>query len=131
MSEFETGPEGSAEEQLIDTDMLDTLADFVRRYVVLTPAQATVIALWIVHTHAIEGADCTPYLAITSAEKRSGKTRLLEVLQQLVARSWFTGRATAAVLARKVDAESPTLLLDESDAAFKGDTGAPGAPLSG
>jgi hypothetical protein len=51
MSEFETGPEGSAEEQLIDTDMLDTLADFVRRYVVLTPAQATVIALWIVHTH--------------------------------------------------------------------------------
>jgi hypothetical protein len=31
----------------------------------------------------------------------------------------LTGRVTAAVLARKVDAERPTLLLDESDAAFK------------
>ena len=60
-------------------------------------------------------------LAISSAEKRSGKTRLLEVLELLVARPWFTGRVTAAVLARKVDAERPTLLLDESDAAFKGE----------
>jgi hypothetical protein len=39
----------------------------------------------------------------------------------LVARPWLTGRVTAAVLARKVDAARPTLLLDESDAAFKGE----------
>ena len=66
-------------------------------------------------------AETTPYLSISSAEKESGKTRLLEVLDTVVVRAWFTGRVTAAVLVRKVDAERPTLLLDESDAAFKGE----------
>ena len=79
------------------------------------------MALWIVHTHTFEAAAQTPYIAISSAKKRSGKTRLLEVLELVVARPWLTGRVTAAVLARKVDAEGPTLLLDESDAAFKGE----------
>ena len=102
-------------------EVLDELAGFVRRFVVMSPAQADAVALWIVHTHVFGAAAQTPYLAISSAEKRSGKTRLLEVLELLVARPWLTGRVTAAVLARKVDAEAPTLLLDESDAAFKGE----------
>jgi hypothetical protein len=102
-------------------EVLDELAGFVRRFVVMSPAQADAVALWIVHTHVFGAAAQTPYLAISSAEKRSGKTRLLEVLELLVARPWLTGRVTAAVLARKVDAERPTLLLDESDAAFKGE----------
>lgn len=108
----------------LDDDVAALLADltaYVCRYVILTPAQAAVVALWIVHTHAVDAAEATAYLAVTSAEKRSGKTRLLEVLALVVARPWFTGRVTAAVLARKVDAEQPTLRLDESDAAFKGD----------
>ena len=62
----------------------------------------------------------TPYLAITSAVKQSGKTRLLEVLELLVDKPWLTGRVTAACLVRKVDHVRPTLLLDESDAAFSG-----------
>jgi hypothetical protein len=102
-------------------DLLSALAAFVRRYVVLSDAQLTAVALWVVHTHAFDAADATPYLSITSAEKESGKTRLLEVLELVVARAWLTGRVTAAVLARKVDAEQPTLLLDESDAAFNGE----------
>ncbi len=79
------------------------------------------IALWIIHTHLINAFDVTPYLNINSAEKQSGKTRLLEVLKVTVANPWLTGRASAAVLVRKVDAERPTLLLDESDAAFNGE----------
>jgi hypothetical protein len=102
-------------------EVLDELAGFVRRFVVMSEAQADAVALWVVHTHLFTAAAQTPYIAISSAEKRSGKTRLLEVLELLVARPWLTGRVTAAVLARKVDAEGPTLLLDESDAAFKGE----------
>lgn len=94
---------------------------FLRWYVVLTEHQAIVLALWVGHTHTIAAAECTPYLQVTSATKRSGKTRLLEVLEPLVYRPWFTGRTSAAVLVRKVDAERPTLLLDESDAAFSGE----------
>ena len=64
-------------------------------------------------------ADATPYLNVTSAVKQCGKTRLLEVLEPIVPSPWLTGRVSAAVLTRKVDGETPTLLLDESDAAFK------------
>jgi DNA primase len=99
--------------------LLEETVKFIRRFIALTPAQADVIALWVAHTHAFGAADTTPYLAITSAEKQSGKTRLLEVLDLVVAKPWFTSRVSPAVLARKVANEQPTLLLDESDAAFK------------
>ncbi len=101
--------------------ILGRVVDHVRRYVVLTNDQLIAIALWIAHTHALGAAEATPYLNISSAEKESGKTLLLEVMRALVARPWLTGRVSAAVLARKVDDISPTLLLDESDAAFNGD----------
>jgi hypothetical protein len=100
--------------------LLDEASAFIRRYVVLTPEQCDACSLWTVHTHAFEAADFTPYQYVTSPEKRSGKTRLLEVLELLVYRPWMTGRVTPAVLVRKVDRDRPTLLLDESDAAFKG-----------
>jgi hypothetical protein len=58
---------------------------------------------------------------VKSATRESGKTRVLEILQWLVAKPWFTARVSAAVMIRKIDAEMPTLLLDESDAAFSGD----------
>jgi hypothetical protein len=101
--------------------LLDDIVRFVRRFVVLSVEELVAVALWVVHTHAIDAAEATPYLNITSAEKRSGKTRLLEVLELLVARPWRTGRTTAAALVRKIDGDRSTLLLDESDAAFKGD----------
>jgi Protein of unknown function (DUF3631) len=100
---------------------LEAVEHYLRRYVVLGDDQAAVIALWVLHTWAIDAAHSTPYLAISSAEKQSGKTRLLETLEPIVARPWFTGRVSAAVLVRKVNAETPTLLLDESDAAFSGE----------
>jgi hypothetical protein len=101
--------------------LLDNLVRFLHQYVVITRQQAWTLALWIAHTHAFQAADCTPYISIKSAEKQSGKTLLLEVLSLLVARPWMTGRVTAAVLVRKVDRDMPTLLLDETDAAFGGD----------
>ena len=107
-----------------EVDLGGLLADvekFICRYVSTGEAESTAIMLWVAHTHAIEAAECTPYLYVTSAEKQSGKTRLLEVLQLLVARPWFTSRVSAAVLVRKVSRDVPTLLLDETDSAFKAD----------
>ncbi len=102
-------------------ELLDEIARFLSRFVMLSRSQLYAITLWIIHTYLFEFADTTPYLSIGSVEKQSGKTRLLEVLELLVASPWFTGRVTAAVLARKVEAQCPTLLLDESDAAFQGE----------
>jgi hypothetical protein len=101
--------------------VLEPLVTFIRRFVILTPEQATAIGLWVIHTHAIAAAVYKAYLQITSATAEAGKTRLLEVLRLLVARPWFTGRVSAAVLVRKIDAEQPTFLLDEGDAAFNGE----------
>ncbi len=101
--------------------MLATVKAFIALYVHMTPAQATTLALWVAHTHAIVAFEATPYLQITSATPEAGKTRLLEVLALLVRDPWFTGRTSAAVLVRKIDAEAPTMLLDESDAAFNGE----------
>lgn len=101
--------------------LLEAVVTYIRRFVFMSEQQARVAALWVAHTHAINGADTTPYLNPTSPEKRSGKTRLLEVLETIVANPWLTGRVSAAVLTRKIDKEAPSLLLDESDAAFGGE----------
>lgn len=101
--------------------LLDAVARYIRRFVSLSEFQERVAVLWTIQTHVFSATSCTAYLAITSAEKQSGKTRLLEVLETLVASPWLTGRVTAAVLVRKIDAEQPTLLLDESDTAFGGE----------
>jgi len=113
------GIQGNASED--GAAALDDTRAFIQWFVAASEAQARVIALWVAHTYTFSAADCTPYLEISSAEKQSGKTRLLEVLETLVAKPWLTGRVTAAVLYRKIHAEQPTLLLDESDAAFKGE----------
>lgn len=98
--------------------LLDEIAAFVSRYVVCTEAQLIALALWVVHTHAIDAAEATPYLAVTSAEKQSGKSRLLDVVSQLVARPWHAIEPSDAVLFRKIERDKPTLLLDETDAIF-------------
>jgi hypothetical protein len=108
-------------ESVSGSDPLHNVGSFIRRFVSLSESQLIAITLWVAHTHAIDAAETTPYLNISSAEKQCGKTRLLEVLRLLVLKPWFTGSVSRAVLVRKMDAQKPTLLLDESDAAFKGD----------
>jgi len=102
-------------------DLLGELVQFVRRFVVLDDDQCDAIALWVLHSHCFAAARRTPYLAITSAEAESGKTRLLEVLERVVAEPWLTERTSPAALIRTLEKEKPTLLLDESDTAFSSD----------
>jgi hypothetical protein len=100
------------------SDLLLAVRRLIQRYVVLSEYQATAVVLWVAHTHALDAAEVSPYLAITSPEKRSGKTRLLEVLELVVARPWRIITPSEAVLYRKVAAVRPTVLLDEADAVF-------------
>jgi uncharacterized protein DUF3631 len=98
--------------------LLDEVAGFVTRFVVVPAEVLDALALWVLHTHAFEAASMTPYLHVTSPEKQSGKTRLLEVCSLLVPRPWHVTRVSVAALCRRIDKECPTLLLDESDASF-------------
>jgi Protein of unknown function (DUF3631) len=102
----------------VSATLLDDVARFVRRFVVVSDAQADALALWVAHTHAIEAADTTPYIAVTSAVKRSGKSRLLEVVELVVATPLPTSSISVAALYRAIDKLTPTLLLDEADGVF-------------
>jgi hypothetical protein len=95
--------------------LLEDVRAFIRRYIVVSGEAADFLALWVTHTHCFEAAVTTPYVRVVSAERASGKTRLLEVLSVLVRRGWLELNPSAAVVYRKGDKEAPTLLLDEVD----------------
>lgn len=105
-----------------DTEaLLESCRAWLHRYVVLSPQQGIVIAAWVLHTWAIEAAECTPYLHVTAPEKGCGKSRLLETVEPIVYRPCKTGGMSAAALVRTMDKDKPTLLLDEFDAAMGAD----------
>jgi hypothetical protein len=101
-------------------ELLDAICEFLRRFVVFQhPEQAEVCALWIAHTWTVDAADFTPYLNVWAASKRSGKSRLLEVLNLLCRNPRLTSGGSSAALIRSVDEENPpTLLIDEVDAIY-------------
>ena len=103
----------------IITDLLDDVLSFVDRYVVLPgDHERSALALFVAHSYAIDGAHCTPYILVVSPEKRSGKSRLLQVLELLVATPWGVIGTSEAAMFRKIAKDRPTLLLDEIDAIF-------------
>jgi hypothetical protein len=102
-----------------DPSLLDDLAEFVGRFVAFpSPAMCNAVALWIAHAHCFAAAETTPRLSIQSAEKQSGKTRLLEVLELLVPSPLQVANISPAGLFRTISAGPITLLIDEVDAVF-------------
>jgi hypothetical protein len=103
--------------------VLDAVHALLQRFVVFTDEhQAVAVTMWAAHTHAIDAADSTPRLSLQSAEKQSGKTRTLELLELLCRRPRHTASISAAALYRLVDAAQPTLLIDEADSIWKSTT---------
>lgn len=104
-------------------DALAAVLAYVQRYVVFpSPSFAQATALWIAATWE-QGWEAVPYLGVTSPQRQSGKTRLLEVLELLVRTPWRTSMPSASALFSKMDAARPVLLLDEVDAIFHKNAG--------
>ena len=100
--------------------ILRDLETFITDHAVFpNPYAAKALALWIVHTHAIDRFDSTPRLTISSAEKGSGKTRCLEILESTVKDPLRAADVSAATLYRAIEKGSPTVLLDEYDVLFR------------
>ncbi|HTR24848.1 MAG TPA: DUF3631 domain-containing protein [Terriglobales bacterium] len=99
-----------------DCTLIHDLESYITAYVtLLEPYYALVIALWLMATHAWTAFDAFPYLVVTSATKRSGKTRLLELLSFVASNSRLVAHISPAALYRTIDAEKPTLLVDEAE----------------
>lgn len=119
--DFDRAPSAAIAAVADGAGIVSELDRYLRRFAVLTPEQSCILAIYILHTHVIDACRFTPYIQIWSAVLRSGKTRVLELLQLFVCNPWKTERTSAAALIRKIAKARPTLLLDESDTAFSGD----------
>jgi hypothetical protein len=99
--------------------LLDDVRAFVGAYVAF-PSEAALdtVTLWAEHTHAVEAFESTARLALLSPEKATGKTRTLEVLDQLVPSPMHAVNCTSAALFRAVASTQPTMLFDEADTYF-------------
>ncbi len=101
-------------------DYLAAVETFLRRYVAFPSEHEPVaIALWVAHAHVVEQFDVSPILAVTSAEMRSGKTKVLDVLELVVPQPFRAVMPSEAVTYTILSQRPrPTLLLDEADAIF-------------
>jgi hypothetical protein len=95
--------------------LLDSIADAIRRFVVLSDHCRDTAALWALHSCLVDCFLVSPRLAISSPAKQCGKTTLLDVLACLVLRPLPTANVTSSAVFRVVEAHRPTLLVDEAD----------------
>jgi putative DNA primase/helicase len=96
-------------------ELLDDLGAAFRRFVVLPAGCDAALALWVLHAHAFAASQITPRLALTSPERRCGKTTTLEIIQALTPRPLLAANLTAAAVFRTIELARPTLLIDEAD----------------
>jgi putative DNA primase/helicase len=96
-------------------DLIDEIYTAILNHVAMDLSGALAVALWVLHAHAHDAAHVSPVLALTSPEKRCGKTTALLVIGALVPRPVQVGNITPAALFRAVEKLHPTLLIDEAD----------------
>lgn len=92
------------------TDLCRYLAD----YVVLSPPALLAVAAWVMAARLTDLWDRFPHLAVTSPEGRCGKSRLLELLEQVCPNPWSLAGTSPAAVFRRIGQQRPTLLLDEA-----------------
>ncbi|MFF2389133.1 DUF3631 domain-containing protein [Agromyces sp. NPDC058104] len=106
----------------IGADILDKAKAALADYCILPSTEAVdAITLWIAMTHASAAFDFAPRLVVKSVEKRSGKTRVLEVVDGMSHDPIRLVNASISYLFRRVELagdQPPTLLLDEADTLF-------------
>jgi len=100
--------------------LLDDIARWVSRFVILPPWAADTVALWVLHTYAFKLRDVCAYLGIESAVKRCGKTTLLTVLSEVANRVVVSSNISPAAFFRVIEEKQPTLLIDEADTLLPG-----------
>ncbi len=100
-------------------ELLTELTDVFNRFAVLPEHSDIAMALWVCFSWCIDAANTAPILAISSLEKRCGKTKILSLLNLLVKRPLSTSNITPAALFRAIEEYKPTLLIDEADTFIK------------
>lgn len=98
------------------TSLISQLELFFAKYIAFAePIYSLPLALWVLGTFMFADFDAYPYLIITSATKRSGKTRLSELLSFTCSNPRQFAAMTPAGVFHSIDQEQPTLFFDEAE----------------
>ena len=108
-------------EQLNGAELLTELSGAIGTYVIMDAHQRDATALWTMFAHAHDFRDFAPLLIAKSAVKRSGKSRLAEIMERLTPRPLYIAGLTVTFIERAIDDHRPTLIIDEADRIRKGD----------
>ena len=116
--EFEPWPD-----EVAGDEILSSLATVIERHLYIKPEQADATALWCAMTwlHDHHELEVAPFLNITAATSKAGKTSLVEVVEKFVWRPKTLVGASEAFLFRVIEKFAPTLMLDEIDRQLKKD----------
>jgi hypothetical protein len=96
-------------------ELLKLYIVLIQKHIMISFEDALTIALWIIWTYLVneEYVEVSPYLGITSPDKRCAKTRLLDLIERLVWRGYGLSDITKSSFFRFVEQWHPTLCLDE------------------
>ena len=99
--------------------VLDAALVELARYVIAPLHRLATAVLWSAYVHLLPradlGIDVAPRLGIRSKIKRSGKSTLLEAVDNLTPNPVLAGSITPSSTFRIIDATHATLLIDEAD----------------
>lgn len=104
---------------VILADVLNEVAETIRRYVILDREQADAAALWIAHTHLTEVFEISPLLIINAPERACAKTLLQTLVGRMSHRPLPASNASLSAIFRAVELWGPTILIDEADTFFR------------
>lgn len=100
-------------------ELLQLIHNILESHVVMELHCTVACALWISVTYAYDSFRIFPILAITSPEKRCGKTTLLELLAGLTYKPLLASNITPSAIFRTIEKCQPCLLIDEADTFLK------------
>jgi hypothetical protein len=97
-------------------NLVNKIETYIQDYVTLADPQYSLpIALWIIGTFVYPEFDAYPYLVITSPTKRSGKTRLSEMIAFACSNPRNMAALTGPTMFRCIESEHPTIIFDEAE----------------
>jgi len=100
-------------------ELLDEIANTVRRFIICDPETITAVTLWTAFTWLIDRVQIAPIAMITAPEMQCGKTQLLTLIGKLSNRPLLASNISPAAIFRVIEAHKPTLLIDEADSFLK------------
>lgn len=103
----------------LTVECLNAVGEVFDRYLVFPSTESRdAVVLWTLHTHVFQSFYTTPRLSVRSREPGSGKTLVLEILEQLAPNPFLAVDITPGVLWRTLENSAPTILVDEADTIF-------------